>query len=70
MSVADGVPVDVPEGVSRADAVLAGMPVLFAGGYGAAAAMVEGWVVPTAAAALACALLMLDALVRNPPDAR
>lgn len=70
MSVADGGPIDLPERVDRADAILAGMPLLFVGGYGAAAAVVEGWVVPVAIAALACALLMLDGLVRNPPRAR
>jgi ABC-type transport system involved in cytochrome bd biosynthesis fused ATPase/permease subunit len=70
MSVADGGPVDLPEGMKRADAILAGMPLLFVGGYGVAAAAVNGWAVPTATAALACALLMFDGIVRNPPRSR
>jgi hypothetical protein len=70
MSVADGAPIDLPERMTRADAVLAGMPLLFAGGYGVGAAVFGGWVAATANASLACALLMLDALVRNPPRAR
>jgi hypothetical protein len=70
MSVADGGPVDLPDGVTRADAILAGMPLLFVGCYVVAAAAVRGWAVPTATAAVACALLMFEGLVRNPPSAR
>ena len=43
---------------------------LFVGAYGAAAAAVGGWAVPTATAALACALPMLEGIVRNPPGSR
>jgi|GEM_PF-327671 len=70
MSVADGGPVSLPEDVTRADAILIGMPLLFVGAYGVAAAAVGGWAVPTATAALACALPMVEGIVRNPPGSR
>jgi hypothetical protein len=70
MSVADGSAVDLPDRATRADAILAGMPLLFAGGYGVGAAVFGGWVAATANASLACAVLMLDAIVRNPPRAQ
>jgi len=70
MSVADGGPIDLPDDVTRADAILAGMPLLFVGAYGVAATAVGGWAVPTASAALSCALLMFEGIVRNPPGGR
>ena len=57
----------LPERLSRADLILACMPLLFAGGYAVGTAAFDAWPAATAVAALAGCLPMVDGLFRNPP---
>jgi hypothetical protein len=59
--------VESPEAVSRADLILACMPLLFAGGYALGVAAFGAWTTATGLAALAGSLPMVDGLFRNPP---
>ncbi|SMO64184.1 hypothetical protein [Halorubrum cibi] len=58
----------LPDGFSRADLILACMPLLFLAGYGAGALAFDGRPAATAIAAAACAPLMLEGLFVNPPE--
>ncbi|WP_144922592.1 hypothetical protein [Halorubrum salsamenti] len=60
--------VDLPEGLSRADLILACMPLLFAAGYALGAAAFDAWPAATAVAAVAGCLPMVDGLFWNPPQ--
>ena len=68
MSRMSGNPVaELPERLSRADLILACMPLLFAAGYAVGTAAFDAWPAATAVAALAGCLPMVDGLFRNPP---
>ena len=58
---------ELPERLSRADLILACMPLLFAAGYAVGTAAFDAWSAATAVAALAGCLPMVDGLFRNPP---
>ncbi|WP_123619345.1 hypothetical protein [Halorubrum sp. CSM-61] len=59
--------VGLPERFSRADLILACMPLLFAGGYAVGAAAFGAWPAALALAAIAGCLPMVDGLFWNPP---
>jgi hypothetical protein len=59
--------VGLPERLSRADLILACMPLLFAVGYVIGVALFDAWPAATAVAAIAGCLPMVDGLFRNPP---
>jgi len=59
--------VGLPDRLSRADLILACMPLLFAAGYILGAAAFDAWPAATAIAAIAGCLPMIDGLFRNPP---
>lgn len=61
--------VELPVRLSRADLILACMPLLFAGGYAVGTAAFDAWPAATAVAAVAGCLPMVDGLFRNPPQA-
>jgi len=59
--------VGLPDRLSRADLILACMPLLFAAGYILGAAAFDARPAATAIAAIAGCLPMIDGLFRNPP---
>ncbi|WP_435097005.1 hypothetical protein [Halorubrum sp. N11] len=60
--------VDLPKQLSRADLILACMPLLFAAGYAFGAAAFDAWPAAVAVAAIAGCLPMVDGLFWNPPQ--
>ena len=54
--------------LDRADAILAGMPVVFFGTSGVGALAFDAWVVAVCGAALLCCLLVADGLFVHPPS--
>ena len=61
--------IDLPDRLSRADLILACMPLLFVGGYALGTAAFDAWSAATAVAAVAGCLPMVEGLFRNPPRA-
>jgi hypothetical protein len=56
--------------ISRADLTLGGMPLSFVGGYGVGATAFDTGLAAVTTASIACALLLIDGLFRNPPRGR
>ena len=57
----------VPERISRADLILACIPICFVGGYGIGALLFGTWSAATASGSVACWPPMAEGLFRHPP---